>query len=810
MRMNMSALQAAIQFSYSAEELSSLLGDVGIEVEDIVARSALFTNVRIARVVSVESHPSLGRLSVVTVDMAEHGVSRACTAAANVLAGDCIPVVLPGGQTADGMRIEPRSFDGVESQGMLCSWRELGLDGDLLTSDEKEGIFHLGPGAPIGRPFETVWPVADTALEVSVTPDRADALSVLGIARWIETLNARASNRPFDMRNIRFPIGDELPTTTGTGNVSVSVVDPALCSTYIAVEARNITVGRSNFEFRCLLYRLCVRPVNSIVDMTNACLKQYGQPTHAFDGDRLAGHQIVVRPARSGETIVTLDGEQRSLEQGMLVIADAERPVAIAGVMGGFDSAVTAQTRNVVFEIAHFEPRAVAYSSRHLGLKTDASFLFERGTDIGATISASASLLSMLVREQMPDAQIACVATAGIPTLPRAGVPFATADVNDYLGTMLSSADVVHLLGYEGIGVAADGEKLTAQPPSFRGDLASWPDVVEEVVRMQGYEAFPVRIPVGTIHRGRQSPMKGLAHRLRDILCGLGLHEVRTVSFVHDELVRSLGLPDPAVIVNPLSSEWNALRPSLLVGLAGAALRNLSRDQSGFSCFEIGTVFVPATARACDEQTRLGILMTGRLQEGNWTTTSLDADVFVLKGLVEAIGKELHISFSTTTSDSVLFEPGGETGIEAKGLPIGELGILRRRTAALLGLETPVFYAEISIGDVLAALPTPVFRDFSRFPSVHRDIAILVDQEVSAGALEQIIRSYAGSCLNSASVFDCFVGNSIPAGKKSVGFSLEFSSPERTLQSEDVDTAVSAIEEALTTQVGGVLRRTRE
>jgi len=808
LKLKLSALRGAIDFPYTLDDLVRRLGDVGIEVESTFTSMVGFQDVVVARVATSTPHPTHHRLQVIELDLGPHGSTTVCTAATNVNAGDIVPVVLPGGSTADGAAIEPRTFGAIESRGMLCSWKELGLDADLLTSEEKEGILHLEPGAVPGMLFEEAWPVADTTLDISVTPDRGDALSVLGIARWIEVLKAHDENRAFDTSDIKLPLPSALPRAKNDGDLVVDIDDHALCSSYIGMLVRDVSSGRSSYEFRTQLYQLCIRPVSRVVDMTNLCLKQYGQPTHAFDYDTIEEHHITVRASREHETIVTLDGVLRRLEPGTLIIADARRPIAVAGVMGGLDSSVTAQTTNVVFEIAHFDARAVARASRHLGLKTDAAYLFERGTDPSSTLMAVPSVLSALVREQCVGCYVSRVASAGLPAPARTPVALDLQRVNGYLGTDLGAAEIQKLLAHEGIRSVQKQSGLVATPPSFRGDLTTWPEFVEEIVRMEGYDQFPSHVPSQVLRRGRQSALKLLTKRIRASLTGLGLTESRTISFVRQSTIASLGLPPAPALLNPLSGDWDALRPTLAVGLAAAASHNLSRGKSGFASFELGKTF-SLSGGTFGEDTSLGVLLAGRWQESNWTTPPLDADVFVLKGLVESLLDDLHVPYTLTPSGSALFDAGGGVLITSGDVPLGSLGILGQRARSTLEVEQTMFYAELSVEALLARIPALSFREYSRFPGVRRDISVLVDQQVPAGQLQDIISDNAGPLLKSVTIFDCFQGGSLPPGKKSVGFSLEFVSPDRTLTSDEVDRLVGSVESALATRAGGTLRRTR-
>ena len=808
MRVKLSALHAAIDFSYTPEELAAKLGDVGIEIESMERAEVTFRDVFVARVVHTAPHPTYHKLQRVDLDLGPRGTTSVCTAATNVREGDIIPVAIPGGRTADGIDIATRMFGPVESFGMLCSWKELGLDGDILSSEEKDGILHLGSGAIVGSPFQEAWPVEDTAFEISVTPDRGDALSVLGLARWIEVLKAREADQPFDMGDIKLPLPSALPHARNDGDLTVTIEDQSLCSSYIGLLIQDVASGLSSHAFRTQLYQLCIRPVSRIVDMTNLCLKQYGQPTHAFDYDRLQEHRIIVRTSLPGETIVTLDGVLRPLEPGTLVIADAAVPVAVAGVMGGLASGVTATTARVVFEIAHFDPRAVARASRHLGIKTDAAYLYERGTDPGLTVSAVPGVLSALVREQCLGSYVSRVASAGIPVPARPPLSLDLDRVNGYLGSDLDAKDIQRLFGYEGIASRVTGTTLSVTPPSFRGDLTSWPEYVEEVVRMEGYNEFPSHAPTLVLRRGSESPLKTLCKQLRQLLVGIGLVESRTVSFVREDTITAMGLPAAPLLLNPLTVDWDALRPTMAVGLAGAAVRNLSRGRDGFASFEIGKTF-SAHDQSFDEETKLGVLLVGKWQDANWTTPAVSAGIFVLKGIVESVLRDLHVPCDVVSSNCALLETGASALVSSETTTLGTLGILRHDVGALLGLERDTFYAELSVDALLKNIPTVSFKEFSKFPSIRRDIAVLVDEYVAAGQLQAIIAENGGPLLKTIVVFDSFQGGSLPAGKKSVGFSMEFASPDRTLLGEEVDVLVGFVETALASRVGGILRKTR-
>ncbi|MCX6083797.1 MAG: hypothetical protein NT102_02375, partial [Caldiserica bacterium] len=433
----------------------------------------------------------------------------------------------------------------------------------------------------------------------------------------------------------------------------------------------------------------------------------------------------------------------------------------------------------------------------HLGIKSDAAYLYERGTDPGLTVRAVPSVLSALVREQCLGSYVSRVAFAGIPVPAKLPLSLEVDQVNGYLGSNLDATDMQRLFGYEGIASRVTGTTLSVTPPSFRGDLTSWPEYVEEVVRMEGYDEFPSHAPNLVLRRGSESPLKALCKRLGQILVGIGLVESRTVSFVRESTVTAIGLPPAPLLLNPLTVDWDALRPTMAVGLAGAAVRNLSRGREGFASFEIGKTF-SVRGQSFDEETKLGILLVGNWQDANWTTPATPTSIFVLKGIIESVLRDLHVPCNVVSSDSTLLETGASVLVSSETTALGTLGILRHDVGALLGLEREIFYAEFSVD-----------AQFSRFPSIRRDIAVLVDSTMTAGQLQAIVAEHGGPLLKAIVVFDSFQGGSLPAGKKSVGFSMEFASPDRTLFGEEVDVLVNSVEAALATHVGGILRRTR-
>jgi len=380
--------------------------------------------------------------------------------------------------------------------------------------------------------------------------------------------------------------------------------------------------------------------------------------------------------------------------------------------------------------------------------------------------------------------------------------------MNGYLGSSLDATDMQRLFGYEGIASSVTGTTLSVTPPSFRGDLTSWPEYVEEIVRMEGYDEFPSHAPNLALRRGSESPLKALCKRLRQILVGIGLVESRTVSFVRESTITAMGLPPAPLLLNPLTVDWDALRPTMAVGLAGAAVRNLSRGREGFASFEIGKTF-SVRDQSFDEETRLGILLAGKWQDANWTTPAASTSIFVLKGIIESVLRDLHVPCNVVLSDSTILETGASVLASSETMALGTLGILRHDVGALLGLERDTFYAEFSVDALLKSIPVISFKEFSRFPSIRRDIAVLVDSSMTAGQVQAIITEHGGPLLKTIVVFDSFQGDSLPTGKKSVGFSMEFASPDRTLLGDEVDVLVSSVEAALATRVGGILRRTR-
>lgn len=835
------------------EALADALTHAGLEVESVDVTGPRLDGVVVGRVLTAAPHPDADRLRVCTVDLGtpESPVQIVC-GAPNVAAGQAVPVATVGTElmlpARDGSGLAPVTIKagkirGQVSNGMICAEDELGI------GDSHDGILVLDEDAPVGQPFAAYLAErgdlpGDAVLDVAITPNRPDATSHLGVARDVAALTGQP---------LRVPRVD-LPATGGEtgGAVAVTIEDDG-CTRYAAMVVRGVTVGPSPDWLRERLEAVGVRSVNNVVDVTNFVLHETGQPLHAFDLATLAGPAITVRTAHAGETLVTLDGESRELPDGALVIADAARAVAVAGVMGGRDTEVTDTTRDVLIESAWFSPSRVRRAARALGMHTDAAYRFERGVDPTAQLAAAARAAAMI-------AELAggTVASGAVDVVARAHEPVTVrlrpARLARVLGAPVPDDDAERLLTAIGFGVERDapdtlaafadaalrapGPDVAAREaagagwlvtvPPWRPDVEREIDVIEEVARLWGYGRLPM--PARTAVPLVPATERAAARRLLDArrrLVALGVREVATNSLLPlataerfaDAGWTGHALP-PVETLNPISQDMAALRPSLLPGLIGVASHNAARGAKALRLMEAGTVFsraaapgVPASPGARSavdgyaEHTAVALIVTGAVEAPAWDRPARDADFYDLKGLVGALLDGLGV---TEVEETPRLEPDALTDYALVLSHSGtRLGVVARLSAAAApDLDAPLFAAELDWDAVAALVPDPAavrYAPFARVPAVERDLAVVVPDAQAAGPLVETIRAAGKPLLQSVRLFDRYRGQGVPEGHQSLAFALRFGA-ERTLTDADVDGRVRRIVGALERMHGAVLR----
>ncbi len=782
MKLSLNWLKEFLPLLHSVPEIVDALTFAGVEVEDVQQRGGDFAKVVVAQIESFEPHPNADRLSVCRVNDGSSLPRQVVCGARNFRAGDKVPLALPGAVLPGGVKIRASKLRGVESEGMLCSSRELSL------AEDAAGLLILPGDTPVGAPFSDIFP-PDTVLEIEVTPNRPDLLSHYGIARELAAL--------LNLPSVLFPETSAVSDNVREDSSVVLLEATEGCPLYAARLIRGIRVEPSPGWLRQKLEAAGLRSINNVVDVTNYVLLELGQPLHAFDLARLKGG-IVVRKANSGEKLRALDEKEYELNSDDLVIADHQRALAIAGVMGGEQSGVTATTTDMLLEAAYFNPGFIRRTSRRLGLISESSFRFERGVDPEAVLLASARATDLLLKVAGGKADGSVVIGGSIPRLRRV-VEMRPERCTKLLGMEVpDSANLLVRLGLKHAG----GNRW--EVPSYRQDLVRESDLIEEVCRMAGIQKIPSRL----FGSATESSPSDRAHddlmQLRQRLSGLGLFEARSLTLVDERALDYMLEPiaDPLTLRNPLTEDQRVLRPSLVPGLVRAAERNFNRGASSVALFEIGRVF---KAAAQEESVSLSVLVSGERQSKSWNQRGANFDLFDLKGILNtALSKDLIFVREQPTSFAPLL-----CGItDREGHPVGKIGQLRPGLAKEIGARDSVLVAELTLrpGEALKQFR---YKALDRFPAVTRDVAFLAGRELKYQAVLDAFASANESLLVDIRLFDLFVdpsGEKVPLDKKSIACSLTYRASDRTLTLEEANAAHSRLKSQLVERLGVTLR----
>ncbi len=765
----------------TSEELAHQVTMAGLEVDAIDPVAGAFSGVVVARIISAEPHPDADKLRVCQVETGGETVQIVC-GAPNARAGLLAPLARVGAVLPGDFKIKPAKLRGVESQGMLCAEKELGL------SDASDGLMELAADAPVGTDLREYLALDDKVIEIGLTPNRADCLGIAGIAREVGLLNSLP---------VKSPVFDKV-TPAIDAVFPVQLQAPQRCPRYLGRIIRGVDVARpSPLWLQEKLRRCGIRSIDAVVDVTNYVLLELGQPMHGFDLDRLQGG-IVVREARPGESLELLDGQTVELKTGTLVIADQAKPLAIAGIMGGEESAVSESTRNILLEAAFFTPDLLSGVARSYGLHTESSHRFERGVDfelqLEAMERATRLIIDIVGGEVGPIEQ--AVSVEDLPERP--AVKLRSERIGKMLGMELPAAEVERILGGLGLGVTATADGWSCTVPSWRFDMAIEADLLEELARVYGYNRLPAtHIRAELIMPARPESRLG-ARSLRRHLSARGYREAITYSFV-DPKLQQLFDPDitPVALANPISADMAVMRTSLLPGLVGAVLRNTNRQQPRTRLFETGLRFLPGPDGLRQVPT-LAMVITGERFGESWSVGAQGADFFDLKGDVEslfALGRDPG-SVQFARAAFAALHPGQAAAITRKGQAIGYLGALHPSAQAELDLSAPLYVCEIELDAVLEGL-VPRFADLSKFPEVRRDLAVVVDKSVPSAELLENVRAVAGAYLRDLRLFDVYEGKGIDPKRKSLALGLTFRDHSRTLSDEDVNLAVKQVIDSL-------------
>lgn len=783
-------LRSHVPTSASRDELSATLTAIGLEVEEVTPLGGGLDKVVVARIVECAKHPEADRLQVCQVDAGTGEHLQIVCGAPNARPGLIAPLAMVGA-TLGEITIKAAKLRGVASNGMLCSAKELGVDADA------SGLLELPGDAPVGTPIADYLGLPDASIEIKLTPNRADCFSVRGIA--FDVAAACGSQvLPFDATPVAAEHDRALPIALDAGADA-----PRYCGRIIeGVDA----TAQTPVWLAERLRRSGVRPVSLLVDITQYVMLELGQPMHAFDRDLLTG-PIGVRKGRAGESVQLLDGRTAALDEGFLVITDADRPVALAGIMGGQDTKVTDATRNVFLESAYFAPSAIIGRGRRLGLHTDASHRYERGVDPALAPQAIEVATRLIV--ELAGGAPGPVVQASLDEHLAAPAPIALrrARVSRVLGLDIADADIERILRALGMQVSVTGEGWSVIAPSRRFDIAIEEDLIEELARIHGYDRIPATLPGGATRIAAGTETRLDAATVRRQLAARDLLETVNFAFVDAQLLDSWGLNDGAVpLANPLSSELGIMRTGLLPGLVSTLQRNAARQAGRIRLFELGNVFAAAgQGEAPRETLRVAAAVCGDAHAEQWGEASRAVDFHDLKGDLESLAAASGAVLTFQPAEEGFGHPGRSAQVLRDGVVIGWIGQLHPRLLKALDLDVTVLGFEVDLAPLVErALPRA--GGVSRFPSVRRDLAFTVTEAVPFAAIEQTVRAVAGPLLRQVLLFDRYVGPGVESGQKSLAMGLILQDNTRTLNDRDVDLVVAETVAALAREHGARIR----
>ena len=821
-----------VDMNRPAQELADELTQAGIPVEDVIAMDNGIKKIYTGKIVEITKHPDADKLQVCQVEcLTEEGepvTKQIVTAATNVAVGQIVPVAYHKSRLADGTEIKKGKLRGVVSEGMFCSVAEFGISSDLVLPEEAQGIYIFPEGTPIGLDVKDVLGLNDTVYEFELTANRADCFSMVGLSREFGIMTNQKALFPVIMVNEN---GESIE-----GKASVSIEADDLCTRFTARVVTDVKVEPSPLWMQNRLRNSGIRPINNVVDVTNYVMLELGQPMHAYDYDHVKGHKLVARRAKNGEVLVTLDGSKRELNDSMLIIADAERPVGVAGIMGGFDSEVTNETTTVMFEAAVFNGPSIRRTAKALGMRSEASGRFERGVNHKYTAYAI-DRAAQLLQQICPTCKVG-VGVIDVYKNPveQHTVTFTAEQINDYLGTNIEKDEMIRILTALEFVVTEEGDKLSALVPTWRGDVTVMPDIAEEVARIYNYDNIAPTIPVAVLSSGGMTPKKALTKQVTHALAKLGMTQIITFSFMHKDGLTNMMLPEgdsrytAIPILNPISEEFPYMRTTLVPAVIDAAKRNIAQQNKDLWLFETANVYepkaLPLTEVPHERPMACGILM-GKVNQAAWNQSERTTDFYDVKGIVDALLAELgitefkihryqkeivdyynvsedyyrksldrHVTFKRLYEE--YYHPGVSAYYTVDGIKIAQYGELHPQVSKNFDLPGKVYMFEIDLEAVLS-LTIPPFRytSFSKFPGTSRDLAIVAPVSVSSGEILSIIKEHGGEYLESASIFDVYEGEHIEAGYRSLAYNLQFRSMEGTLNDEDLDGNIQAIIDAL-------------
>ncbi len=787
----------------SAAELADKITKSGIEVEGVEKKSEGIKGVVVGHVLEKVKHPEADKLNICQVDIgAEEPVQIVC-GAPNVDAGQKVAVATVGAVLPGNFKIKKAKLRGQASHGMICSLQELGIESKLIAKEYSTGIFVFPDDVEVGSDALMQLSLDDEVLELSLTPNRADCMSMLGVAYEVGAILGQEVKYP----QTSVSTSDE----KASDYISVEVEENEACPLYTARVIKDVKVGPSPLWLQTTLMAAGIRPHNNVVDITNYILLEYGQPLHAFDYDKLGSKKIVVRNAHEGETMVTLDDAERKLQAHHLVITNGTEPVALAGVMGGANSEVSDETTTVLLESAYFSGASVRRTSKDHALRSEASARYEKGIDPNRVRQAADRAVALLA-EYAGGTVLSGAVEVDTLTVEPAVVSITIEKINTLLGTTITMDQVEAIFAALKFETVVEGDEITVTVPTRRGDITIPEDLVEEVARLYGYDNIPKTLPKANGTVGQLTPYQAKRRVVRRYLEGAGLYQAITYALTSAEKATAFAIKqaDTIKLAMPMSEERSTLRQSLVPHLLEALQYNVARQNDSVALYETGTVFLQSAEGEAlpEEREHLAGALTGLWHTQAWQGEKKQLDFYVAKGILEGLFTKLglsdRIAFQAAKMDGT--HPGRTARITLDGEFIGYVGQVHPTVEAQHDIKATYVF-ELSLQDLLQAEVAPIaYESIPRFPSITRDIALVVDKDAVAGNLQAIITEAGGKLLKEVSVFDLYEGDRMEEGKKSIAFSLKYFDPAKTLTDEDVTKAHTKVLDAVKEKAGAELR----
>ena len=794
-------LKELVDVDVTTAELSEKMSTTGIEVEGVASPAQGLSNLVVGHILSCEDVPDT-HLHLCQVDTGDEEPRQIVCGAPNVKAGIKVIVALPGARIADNYKIKKGKIRGMESLGMICSLQELGLPDSIIPKEFADGIQILPENSVPGESIFPVLDLDDEIIELSITPNRADALSMRGVAHEVAAIYGK---------EVHFPVKNLAESDKAAYDVLQVAIESDKVLTYKARVVENVTVQPSPQWLQNRLMNAGIRPINNIVDITNFVLLLFGQPMHAFDLDKFEGQKIVARQAREGEKLVTLDAVERDLTPEDIVITVADKPVALGGVMGGQATEIDSSSKNVVLEAAVFDGKSIRKTSGRLNLRSESSARFEKGINYD-TVSEALDFAASMLQELGKGTVLAGQVSAGeLPTEP-VQVTTTLDYVNVRLGTELTFADVEEVFAKLGFGLEGTAESFSVSVPRRRWDIHIQADLVEEIARIYGYDKLPTTLPEAGATAGELTSSQALRRKVRTLAEGSGLSEIISYALTTPEKALEFTM-EPTKLTElmwPMTVERSALRQNILSGMLDTVAYNVNRKNSNLAIYEIGKIFHQTGDVQTDlpqEVETFAFALSGLVVEKDFQTKAVPVDFFYAKGIVEALADKLNLSFDFVAEKNLdSMHPGRTAAILLDGQVIGFVGQVHPQTAKDYGIPE-TYVAELNLTAVEAGLkPSPSFQEITRFPAVSRDMALLLPAETSHKEVVAAIESAGVKRLTSIKLFDVYAGANIEEGKKSMAYSLTFQNPEASLTDEEVAKFMEKISKALAEQVSAEVR----